>query len=1650
MKPKHSTSSKLGKPFQILHPVAKVVRKKKCQQQQLKKRVRFNLNVKVSSSENKLYVQPLKMCTEDLTLGCNFYSEGKSQSSTELSARPSTSNSLFRSISCCPLNQNLQFELKVSNLRKLNGGIGLGDCCFSFHFPKVQPRKGILKYYKQDDMIAKKEYNERRLMEEYNEANGLSLVPSSVEETEVPVCKMWGHPGIVVSSHRMSAMRQGSCEDLAKWIRALEISPTQLNLQALLQQNPALELSQHSQPVQMEEMYPLDASVIANNCNNNSIWYPSQQTTHTIQAQSISNQVDHNNKNQADHNSNNQADHNSNNQADHNSNNQADHNSNNQADHNSNNQADHNSNNQADHNSNNQADHNSNNQADHNSNNQADHNSNNQADHNSNNQADHNSNNQADHNSNNQADHNSNNQADHNSNNQADHNSNNQADHNSNNQADHNSNNQADHNSNNQADHNSNNQADHNSNNQADHNSNNQADYNSNNQADHNSNNQADHNSNNQADHNSNNQADHNSNNQADHNSNNQADHNSNNQADHNSNNQADQNVTSKYLQNASKESCAAKSEERRSCIFINNAVGHQVSLSPDQCEKSSANQAVVSRVTPSKSSACVSQLDCAIPLTSHESSCSQVVRPAVTQMASVLLPCPVLNCGKVFSHQALLDDHLTSLQHSPCSPLATLVNAAVTSRGGYLCPSCGQLFLDEKACLEHMLQLGHSALLSPVHYSVFTCPQCLCFFSSLSHALQHMDNLAHHSPAFVFKESREQFNSAAPIPVPSRLMLELLARCQQVPFVMSCQNCACGIETAEQLNSHLADKHLVVSKCSRLVRDVFSELLTDQACAECHQYIYQGVPASGLSIHLDCPLQGPVLTLPARSLKTFILHCGITGITTACETSHSMFRTTGSSCSATNIQHTSGAATALFSSYIPASSKSSCPLPSASIKVEGGPHSSLSKLVQSHGNSSSRQVKPPEGPMLSNPEGPMLSNPEGPMLSNPEGPMLSNPEGPMLSNPEGPMLSNPEGPMLSNPEGPMLSNPEGPMLSNPEGPMLSNPEGPMLSNPEGPMLSNPEGPMLSNPEGPRSIVKARYQCCIFDGDSDSSLDSDFSENVSFKAHVKSSKRPGLYRAGQKVPHTNQVTKRKRGSTNTGSGPVLSKRAKLEIVPVSKVIKTRLTKADPETVTSRYMLADPKAMESRYMLADPKAMESRYMLADPKAMESRYMLADPKAMEATYMLANLTAMESMYMLADSKAMESMFMLADPKAMESMYMLADPKAMESRYMLADPKAMESRYMLADPKAMESRYMLADPKAMESRYMLADPKAMESRYMLADPKAMESRYMLADPKAMESRYMLADPTAMESRYMLADPTAMESRYMLADPTAMEFGLNSDKTLSNTSDESCLPKAERASTKSLLISVASLPKSACTGQRKMSLRRKLIEKKTSRYSKVYETRYKCSRCVTPAVWRPHRQQTHSPHLASSLIGRLQRQPPLLITPSLNLHLTRPLKRNERTTVKRYTHYKLISPEVKYLAQMRCIIFADLENVMVFNHLIGPLQPATYIWGFICARPKTPFHLESYYHKFPVYNELKEANCVHISTEIGTSKDAADIAMTLTMGKLDDRLPTHIPFFIVSEDRGFREVVNQLKQRVVRVVSHRRGILPIRDFRV
>ncbi|KAI8778969.1 uncharacterized protein LOC106069403 isoform X2 [Biomphalaria glabrata] len=74
-------------------------------------------------------------------------------------------------------------------------------------------------------------------------------------------------------------------------------------------------------------------------------------------------------------------------------------------------------------------------------------------------------------------------------------------------------------------------------------------------------------------------------------------------------------------------------------------------------------------------------------------------------------------------------------------------------------------------------------------------------------------------------------------------------------------------------------------------------------------------------------------------------------------------------------------------------------------------------------------------------------------------------------------------------------------------------------------------------------------------------------------------------------------------------------------------------------------------------------------------------------------------------------------------------------------------------------------------------------------------------------------------------------------------------------------------------------------------------------------------------------------------------------------------------------------------------------------------------------------------------LYCELNKKKCVHISNDIGTSKNAVGFALALLIPKMDDRVPASVPFFILSASDGLKETVRQLNnvRRKIKVITPR-----------
>ncbi|XP_077990952.1 uncharacterized protein LOC144445281 [Glandiceps talaboti] len=131
---------------------------------------------------------------------------------------------------------------------------------------------------------------------------------------------------------------------------------------------------------------------------------------------------------------------------------------------------------------------------------------------------------------------------------------------------------------------------------------------------------------------------------------------------------------------------------------------------------------------------------------------------------------------------------------------------------------------------------------------------------------------------------------------------------------------------------------------------------------------------------------------------------------------------------------------------------------------------------------------------------------------------------------------------------------------------------------------------------------------------------------------------------------------------------------------------------------------------------------------------------------------------------------------------------------------------------------------------------------------------------------------------------------------------------------------------------------------------------------------------------------------------------------------------------------------PTQAFLETMAQIILVDLDNwISFFTKLPKPLPDRTFVWGFHAE--KTQWHAPVNCHAF---KELNNKGCFRLHPQSGNTKDAADFALCMQAGRLDERLPLHIPFTVLSGDKAFSELQRQLAngQRVCHILNPHRVI--------
>ncbi|XP_053380506.1 uncharacterized protein LOC123559910 [Mercenaria mercenaria] len=128
-----------------------------------------------------------------------------------------------------------------------------------------------------------------------------------------------------------------------------------------------------------------------------------------------------------------------------------------------------------------------------------------------------------------------------------------------------------------------------------------------------------------------------------------------------------------------------------------------------------------------------------------------------------------------------------------------------------------------------------------------------------------------------------------------------------------------------------------------------------------------------------------------------------------------------------------------------------------------------------------------------------------------------------------------------------------------------------------------------------------------------------------------------------------------------------------------------------------------------------------------------------------------------------------------------------------------------------------------------------------------------------------------------------------------------------------------------------------------------------------------------------------------------------------------------------------ELIATE--HLSRMKNIVFLDLDNWGSFFHKLPRCLPdGTFVWGFFGGKLvwHAPYRLE-------IFRQMKRKELFYLNERCGATKDAADFAIVLAVGKMDEKLPTNIAFTIMSGDTGFCEVERQMRdsERKVLVVN-------------
>ena len=118
-----------------------------------------------------------------------------------------------------------------------------------------------------------------------------------------------------------------------------------------------------------------------------------------------------------------------------------------------------------------------------------------------------------------------------------------------------------------------------------------------------------------------------------------------------------------------------------------------------------------------------------------------------------------------------------------------------------------------------------------------------------------------------------------------------------------------------------------------------------------------------------------------------------------------------------------------------------------------------------------------------------------------------------------------------------------------------------------------------------------------------------------------------------------------------------------------------------------------------------------------------------------------------------------------------------------------------------------------------------------------------------------------------------------------------------------------------------------------------------------------------------------------------------------------------------------KLPCGQIENLSKFVHILFVDLDNWGKFFEL-PYLLPNVFVWGF-CGGA---YNMKKYKNAPPLYQKLVQEKRFFSHPKCGKSKNAADFALCVQAARLDLILPVHIPFTVLSGDKGFDELRMQL----------------------